>query len=144
MKDTCTAYLMYHNSGVQPCPQQRKSVFEYVEAHPDKAKRFAGARSSLTSHKCHGPEFMIRGYPWASLGHKTVVELGGSEGKYRITLAQSFPQLNFIAQDLPAVFRAVNSKRPDLLGLENLVTSWNMTCSQLMSTCPALDFMMAQ
>lgn len=99
-----------------------KSVFEYMEAHPDKAKRFAGAMSSFASYRGHRPEFLARGYPWASLGNKAVVDVGGSDGNYSIALAQSFPQLKFIVQDLPAVVTAVNSKRPVPVGLEDRVT----------------------
>lgn len=106
-----------------------------MEAHPDKAKRFAGAMSSLASHRGHGPDFLARGYPWASLGNKIVVDVGGSEGKYSITIAQSFPQLKFIAENLPAVVRAVNSKRPVPLELEDLVTSmeYDMFTEKLVS-----------
>lgn len=93
-----------------------------MEAHPEKAKRFAGAMSSFSSYRGHGPEYLARGFPWASLGNKTIVDVGGSEGKYSIALAKSFPQLKFIVQDLPAVVRAVNAKRPVPLELEDRVT----------------------
>ena len=93
-----------------------------MEAHPEKAKRFAGAMSSFSSYRGHGPEYLARGFPWASLGNKTVVDVGGSEGKYSIALAKSFPQLKFIVQDLPAVVRAVNAKQPVPLELEDRVT----------------------
>ena len=93
-----------------------------MEAHPEKAKRFAGAMSSFSSYRGHGPEYLARGFPWASLGNKTIVDVGGSEGKYSIALAKSFPQLKFIVQDLPAVVRAVNAKKPVPLELEDRVT----------------------
>ena len=93
-----------------------------MEAHPEKAKRFAGAMSSFSSYRGHGAEYLAHGFPWASLGNKTVVDVGGSEGKYSIALAKSFPQLKFIVQDLPAVVRAVNAKRPVPLELEDRVT----------------------
>ena len=67
--------------------------------------------SSFASYKGNGPEFLAKGYPWASLGDKTVVDVGGSEGKYSIALANSFPNLKFIVQDLPAVVRAVGTKQ---------------------------------
>ena len=67
--------------------------------------------SSFATYKGNGPEYLAQGYPWASLGSKTVVDVGGSEGKYSIALAQSFPNLNFIVQDLPAVVRAVGAKK---------------------------------
>ena len=67
--------------------------------------------SSFASYKGNGPEFLAKGYPWASLGDMTVVDVGGSEGKYSTALAHSFPNLKFIVQDLPAVVRAVGTKQ---------------------------------
>ena len=78
--------------------------------------------SSLASFRGHGPEYLARGFPWASLGRETVVHVGGSEGKYGIALAQSFPELTFLIQDLPAVVRAINTKRPLPLELKHRVS----------------------
>ena len=93
-----------------------------MEANPAKAKRFAGAMSSFATYKGNAPEFLARGFPWASLGSKTIVDVGGSEGKYSIALAQSFPDLKFIVQDLPAVVKAVDAKRPVPSELADRVT----------------------
>ncbi|KAL9593184.1 MAG: hypothetical protein Q9179_006045 [Wetmoreana sp. 5 TL-2023] len=87
------------------------SVFDCLEDNPAKAKRFAGAMTSFASIRGHGAEFLVQGYPWASLGHATVVDVGGSEGEYSAALARAFPKLEFIVQDLPAVVQAVHEKR---------------------------------
>ena len=78
--------------------------------------------SSFATYKGHGPEYLVRGFPWALLGSTTVVDVGGSEGKYSMALAQSFPDLRIIVQDLPAVVRAVDAKRPVPLELADRVT----------------------
>ena len=110
------------NQGFSLAHNTDKSVFEYMEANPAKAKCFAGAMSSFASFKGHGPEYLARGFPWESLGNKTVVDVGGSEGKYSITLARMFPNLKFIIQDLPAVIKAVDAKKPVPNDLEDRVT----------------------
>jgi hypothetical protein len=78
--------------------------------------------SSFATYKGHGPEYLVRGFPWALLGSTTVVDVGGSEGNYSIALAQSFPDLRIIVQDLPAVVRAVDAKRPVPSELADRVT----------------------
>ncbi|KAL8698403.1 MAG: hypothetical protein Q9201_006592 [Fulgogasparrea decipioides] len=100
---TETGFCLAHNTN--------KSVFDCLEDNPAKAKRFAGAMTSFASIRGHGAEFLVQGYPWASLGHATVVDVGGSEGEYSAALARAFPKLEFIVQDLPAVVQAVHEKR---------------------------------
>ena len=87
-----------------------KNAFEYFEAHPEKAKRFAGAMTSFASFPNSGPEFLVSGYRWASFGNATVVDVGGSVGKYSFALAQAFPGLRCIVQDLPEVVKAAQEK----------------------------------
>ncbi|KAL8730522.1 MAG: hypothetical protein Q9181_004629, partial [Wetmoreana brouardii] len=99
---TETGFCLAHNTN--------KSVFNFFEDNPAKAKRFAGAMTSFASYQGHDAEFLVQGYPWASLGHATVVDVGGSEGEYSAALARAFPKLGFIVQDLPAVVEAVHKK----------------------------------
>ena len=66
--------------------------------------------TSFASYPGNAPEFLVKGFRWASLGNATVVDVGGSEGKYSTALAQAFPDLNFIIQDLPEVVKAIESK----------------------------------
>ncbi|KAL8910059.1 MAG: hypothetical protein Q9171_004613 [Xanthocarpia ochracea] len=87
-----------------------KPAFGYFEDNPAKAKRFAGAMTSFASYQGHDAEFLVNGYPWASLGHAVVVDVGGSEGAHSAALARAFPKLEFIVQDLPAVVEAVQNK----------------------------------
>lgn len=98
-----------------------KSVFSYLEDHPSKAKRFAGAMTSLSTSPGHSPASLIHAYPWSSLGAKTIIDVGGSNGIYSIALAQSFPELKFVIQDLPAVISA-NTKNPIPVGLKDRVS----------------------
>ena len=43
------------------------------------------------------------GFDWGSLGDATIVDVGGGHGPVGIGLAETFPDLKFIVQDLPDV-----------------------------------------
>ena len=58
---------------------------------------------------------LLTGYPWGELGACTVVDVGGSHGPSSIALAQQFPRLNCIVQDLPGTI-ADCSVPPELDG----------------------------
>lgn len=64
--------------------------------------------SSFVNYPGHGPEYLIDGFSWSSIGKGTVVDLGGSGGHISIALAQSFPDLKFVVQDLPRTIEAVD------------------------------------
>ena len=66
--------------------------------------------TSFTNYFGNAPDALVKGYPWVSLGNATVVDIGGSEGKYSMALAQAFPDLKLIVQDLPEVVKAVESR----------------------------------
>jgi len=42
-------------------------------------------------------------FPWASLGSGTIVDVGGGFGGMSLDLSKSYPQLNFVVQDLPGI-----------------------------------------
>ena len=57
-----------------------------------------------------GLEFLSTAYPWASIKDGgIVVDLGGSQGHVSAFLAEKFPSLQFIVQDLPEV---ISDKNP--------------------------------
>ena len=51
------------------------------------------------------PLFLVKGYPWSSLGHGTIVDVGGSTGSISIAIAEAHPALQFIVQDRPEVIK---------------------------------------
>ena len=57
--------------------------------------RFFSATEPGTS-----PSHLVSLYPWATLGSATVVDVGGADGYVSAILAQSFPSLHVIVEDL--------------------------------------------
>lgn len=89
----CQGWSHYHDTD--------KPAWEYYASHPEMARRFAGAMSAFANGHGNSPSFLAQGYPWASIGSGTVVDVGGSKGNVSVLLAQSYPNLSFIVQDLP-------------------------------------------
>lgn len=87
-------------------------MFEYLDRHPDKAKRFASAMRSFNVSLGHEPLSVIKNFPWESVGTGTVVDIGGSEGHVSIALAQTYPLLNFVVQDRPEVIKDAANRLP--------------------------------
>ncbi|KAL9038992.1 MAG: hypothetical protein Q9214_005058 [Letrouitia sp. 1 TL-2023] len=80
-------------------------MWEFFASHPDRAKRFAGAMAAYTDGPSVSPALLVKGYSWSSIGNGTgvgtIVDVGGATGSISIELAQSFPGLGFVVQDLP-------------------------------------------
>ena len=77
------------------------SLFEYLEKHPERAKRFAHGMSAFRTGPGYKLDHVVDNFPWASLGEASVVDVGGSIGEMMIALATKFPLLNAVVQDLP-------------------------------------------
>lgn len=62
------------------------------------------------------PEFdpihVLDNYPWENLGNGTVVDVGGSHGAVSVAIAQRFPSLHCIVQDLPKVVADAQTRLP--------------------------------
>lgn len=60
--------------------------------------------------------FLIDQHAWGALGSGTVVDVGGSKGHISVKLAESFPSLRFVVQDLPDVIAGAEQLIPSEVG----------------------------
>ncbi|RYO88275.1 hypothetical protein DL766_003713 [Monosporascus sp. MC13-8B] len=72
------------------------------EKRGHRQKSFSKFMNFLTSLFGH-ENVMVQCYDWKSLGAATVVDVGGSGGHNAIPLAQNFPDLRVVVEDLPRV-----------------------------------------
>ena len=84
-------------------------LFQALGADPQRAKIFSAAMASLSEGDGFELSYLVDAYPWAELGDAKLVDLGGSHGFVCVALAEKFPRLKFVVQDLP---RMVNSVQP--------------------------------
>ena len=78
------------------------------------ARRFADSMSVFSSGIGLSTSFLVNGYPWSSVGHGRgiVVDVGGSRGSQCVAIAQSFPGLQFVVQDLPDMIEGAAKELP--------------------------------
>ena len=52
------------------------------------------------------PEILVNNFQWQDFDAGKIVDLGGSTGSVSIAIAEKYPKLSFIVQDLPDVIQA--------------------------------------
>ncbi|EXJ72770.1 uncharacterized protein A1O5_03917 [Cladophialophora psammophila CBS 110553] len=108
---TQTALSMAWNLG------KGKSLFDWLENDGEgpergwRARLFAQAMQAMDGGG-HDRRYTIQGFNWEGLGGATVVDVGGSSGFISMSLAEKFPALRFVVQDLPEVEDAFNALIP--------------------------------
>ncbi|KAI2820472.1 hypothetical protein CBS115989_3602 [Aspergillus niger] len=65
-----------------------------------RAKRFAEAMQGLRMTSGVMTECVLKQFDWSSLNEATVVDLGGSAGHISVILADNYPKLDLVVQDL--------------------------------------------
>ena len=91
-------------------------MYQVLESDPVRAKRFADAMSFFASNKGMEASHILDNYPWDSIvGSGLVVDLGGNRGQIAIKLAERFPSINVLVQDLENVVAGVDKLVPEEL-----------------------------
>ena len=76
------------------------SYFDNVAKNPERAARFAAGMAIQWELPGYQLEYLLDGYDWAGLGNVTVVDIGGFKGRISIALADKFPNLNMLVEDM--------------------------------------------
>ena len=90
-------------------------MFDEISKNADREKRYASAMTVFSTGPGLEASHLMNGFDWATIGHGTVVDIGGSHGSFSIAIAQSYPDLNFVVQDQAAVAREGRAKLPSHL-----------------------------
>lgn len=78
------------------------SFFDHLKANPDLSVEFGKyMKSQSTVHAGASVDHLLKGLDWAALGEAKVVDVGGNSGSASLALAEGFPNLRFVVQDLP-------------------------------------------
>ncbi|KAH8126894.1 S-adenosyl-L-methionine-dependent methyltransferase [Trichoderma asperelloides] len=89
-----------NQTGVNIAFNHNESFFDHLQADEARAKRYDLMLQSHGQREGYDLSHTVSGYHWAKLGKATVVDMGGNEGFVAIALAEAFPSLSFIVQDL--------------------------------------------
>ena len=92
-------------------------MWEVFADDPDqsRAQKFGRAMSAVNNAPGYEPYRLLDGFPWGSIGKGIVVNVGGSHGRIAIEIAEHFPQLDCVVQDLPEVVEKGKAMLPSHL-----------------------------
>lgn len=85
------------------------NMYMYLEKHPEEAQRFAGVMGAFQQDEAYGPRHLLDSWPKDAHGGK-LVDLGGSTGTIAFALAEEFPNLEIVVQDLPGALEAATTR----------------------------------
>ncbi|WQF84527.1 Putative O-methyltransferase domain, S-adenosyl-L-methionine-dependent methyltransferase superfamily [Colletotrichum destructivum] len=91
------------------------SYFENVANDPEKAARFGAGMATQWEFPGYQLEYLLDGYDWAALGPVKVIDVGGFKGRISIALADRFPNLNMLVQDMGMNEKEAHAAVPDEL-----------------------------
>lgn len=106
-----------NQTGFQLAHGTELSSYDYMEAHPKFARRFALAQTSFARFPqrpaVSAPRMTLTGaYDWSSLGSGLVIDLGGGRGTDAVNIALQNPLLRLLVQDLPEQLVGANTVLP--------------------------------
>ncbi|EEA24943.1 O-methyltransferase, putative [Talaromyces marneffei ATCC 18224] len=83
------------------------TMYQIMGKDPARAQRFSNAMAFRLTGPALKLDFLVEHGPWGALPTGgTVVDIGGSHGKAMVAIAEKFPSLRFIVQDLPSTIAA--------------------------------------
>lgn len=88
-----------HEAGFQLANGTRDPIFEVLDKDPERAERFALSMRGFLDSEAFSARHLGGAYPWGE--RRKVVDVGGSSGTVARHLADWFPALRCVVQDLP-------------------------------------------
>lgn len=76
--------------------------------NPYRAKRFADSITLFHMKPGFEHSHIVENYDWAAVGNGLLIDVGGSHGTVSQAIAESFPNIRCIVEDLPEVIKTAN------------------------------------
>lgn len=95
--------------------------YEFIPADPVRERRFGAAMQQVSEQAASFVDHLVDSFDWQSLGHATVIDVGGHIGYCAVAIAEHAPKLNLIVQDRPEVVAL--AKDPSTSGVGSRVES---------------------
>ncbi|UNI13379.1 hypothetical protein JDV02_000128 [Purpureocillium takamizusanense] len=112
-----TAFALYQRGG---CIGNYKTSWDFIENDGEGKEKGWRQRNFVEFMRYikdifHLESTLAESFDWKALGNATIVDLGGSGGHDSFALAQRFPNLNIVVEDLPHAESVFHRHRPDAL-----------------------------
>jgi len=76
------------------------TFYEEVAASKRGSDAFRQGMEMISEGEGWEDSYLVEHFPWGEFGSGTVVDIGGSNGHASVAIAEAFPKLNFVVQDL--------------------------------------------
>lgn len=90
-----------------------ESAYQIIGRDPFRAGRFGNAMRAYTSGPGFNVSHVLNNYDWSSLGSTQVVDIGGAQGHVAIALAEQFPNLKILVQDMEMMIAGAENNVPE-------------------------------
>jgi hypothetical protein len=99
--------LVFFFQGFSLANNSSDTMYRIMGQDPARAQRFSNAMAFRLTGPSLQLKYLVEGGPWQSLpSGGTVIDIGGSHGYAMVAIAEKFPSLKFIVQDLPPTIAA--------------------------------------
>ncbi|KUI72615.1 6-hydroxytryprostatin B O-methyltransferase [Cytospora mali] len=89
-----------------------KLMYETIKGNEEVQKRFSAHLEQIAKQDPRTGEKVAAMFTWSRFPQATVVDVGGGNGQYSVALAQAYPGMRFIVQDVPGVLDARQEALP--------------------------------
>ncbi|KAI1078170.1 sterigmatocystin 8-O-methyltransferase [Whalleya microplaca] len=112
-----------NETGFSLSQNSAQSIYDFVGSTPERGSQFAEAMAIWASRPDYAPSHAVNGYDWAALSDSVsasdpsgqrirVVDVGGAQGHVAVALAQQFPHLEVVVQDMDKVIEGAEAGLP--------------------------------
>ncbi|PQE28278.1 O-methyltransferase protein [Rutstroemia sp. NJR-2017a BBW] len=102
-----------NESGYSIAYHTDENPFDVIKKDPMRQQQFIDAMSYSHLHSSYSMKHLIDNFDFGSIGTGTIVDVGGSHAQVSIAIAQRFPEVKCIVQDLPDTIAGLDSKLPE-------------------------------
>ncbi|KAI0181156.1 sterigmatocystin 8-O-methyltransferase [Hypoxylon sp. FL1284] len=101
-------------SGFALSQNSSKSIYEMLSDSPERADRFAQAMIVWSTRPDYAPSHAVEGYDWGAVpsssedGRVKAVDVGGARGHVAAVLAQHYPKVDVLVQDMAKVIEGAD------------------------------------
>ncbi|RPA83359.1 S-adenosyl-L-methionine-dependent methyltransferase [Ascobolus immersus RN42] len=98
-----SAFSLAHNTD--------QTLFEWI-TKPEQQETLAGFNKGMIGTSKYSIEALSKAYPWNTLGHGTLIDVGGGQGHVSLAILSANPELKITVQDLPEVIEHSKESSP--------------------------------
>ncbi|KAF2470381.1 S-adenosyl-L-methionine-dependent methyltransferase [Lindgomyces ingoldianus] len=99
-----TGYSLAHNTDENP--------FDVIKKDHKRHQQFVDAMSFSHLHPSYSVKYLVDNFDFESIGRGTIVDIGGSYGQVSIAIAEKYPDVTCIVQDLEGTISGLSVPEP--------------------------------